>query len=325
MKKKSGILALCMSLVLSACSLSDIGLQRQDPVIEEEEEEEIFIELSDKKIEINAGEEAEVEIENYDDLSKVKVEAEDDDIAEAVIDDEIIIITGISGGKTKVVVSAKGCDDVLISVNVNDPDIEPAAEYILAPHYESVVYMDDEYWENGYAGGIYDEEEHEVAQSMIEFYENVNLGVTFYMDFTIDGDANEGNAVFYMDADKFGQDIVDALYDDEVFYNLVVALCELDGNGTADPELVEMMLEQKDYIVETLAASVAEGYDTSKVTFDVRWKLEGTTLVLIIDGEAYRCELNEDGSFTIPIHGNVNSENNFFAYDVNMDFYPVEE
>ena len=326
MKKKLGIFALCMSLVLSACSVSELGLQRQDPVIEEdeEEEEEISIELSEKKVEIDAGEEAEIEIENYDDLSKVKVEVEDEDIAEVDIDDEIITITGISGGKTKVIVSAKGCDDVKITVKVNEPEPEPVAESLLASRYESVLYMDDTFWQNVYESGIYSEEELEDAQAMIEIYKTLNLGITFYMDFTIDGNT-EGDASFYMDADKFGQDIVDTLNDEKVFYNFVTAIAEMDSAGAVDEDFIEFMMEEKDYFITMIQESLSQEFDISDVTYDVKWRLEDTTLFLTFEGVEYRTELNPDGSFTLSVDGNSSSPEDFFAYDVNMDFYPVEE
>jgi len=80
------------------------------------------IELSDSKVKIEVGDEAELEIENYDDLNKVKIEVEDEDIAEAELDDEVITVTGLSEGKTTLTISAKDCEEVTVSIKVTDSE-----------------------------------------------------------------------------------------------------------------------------------------------------------------------------------------------------------
>lgn len=106
MKKKKKIVVGLLALCLMGISLTGCGQESKD------EEEGIL--LSEQKVRIEVGDEVEVEIENFDDLKRVDVEVEDDDIAEIDFDDEdgIITIEGISPGKTTVTVSAKGEDDV---------------------------------------------------------------------------------------------------------------------------------------------------------------------------------------------------------------------
>ncbi|MBR1471060.1 MAG: hypothetical protein IJ600_05400, partial [Lachnospiraceae bacterium] len=82
------------------------------------------IELSEKKLSIEVGEEATVEIKNYeDDLTKVTLEysTEDKKIAEIASEyDDAFVVKGVSEGKTTVTVSGKNCEPVSITVKVSE-------------------------------------------------------------------------------------------------------------------------------------------------------------------------------------------------------------
>ena len=204
MKKKFGLFALCLSLMLAACGGTEPAVEPDEP-----DEEEISIELSEKKVNIEAGEEVEVEIENYDDLSKVKVKVEDEDIAECDIDDEIITITGISEGKTKVIVSAKGAEEVRITVKVTEPEVPvvivPDIKFPETPTYVYHFVPDDDIWFTLLG-------EEEGTDDFAEFFGNLQLSLDIYIEFGNTTD-NSGDAVMYYDATEFVKSLNDALSD----------------------------------------------------------------------------------------------------------------
>ncbi|MBO6208049.1 MAG: zinc-ribbon domain-containing protein [Lachnospiraceae bacterium] len=95
------------------------------------------IEVSDSKVTIKVGEEAEIAITNFDtDLKKVHLEYASEDKKIAAISSEFddgFRIEGISEGKTTITVSGKGCDDVTIKVTVKEAAPEPTPEPTDAP------------------------------------------------------------------------------------------------------------------------------------------------------------------------------------------------
>ena len=72
----NGLFALCLSLVFAACN----GPEKEPETSEVETEEDLEIELSDKKVEVDVLDKVEVEIENFDDLSKVEDASESFDL-----------------------------------------------------------------------------------------------------------------------------------------------------------------------------------------------------------------------------------------------------
>lgn len=321
MRKKFGLLALCLSLMLTACSMPSIGSQNGDSDThrEEDDEEEIVIELSDKKVELEAGEEFEVEIENFDDLSKLKIEVEDEDIAEADIDDEIITITGISGGKTKIIVSAKGCDDVKITVTVNEPEPEPEPEpevvsdFPAASRYVYDFDLTEDVWTE-----MMDMPEEEFAD-VIKFFAGLNLSLEFYMEFSPSSDT-EGTCVLSFDIGKFGKDLAAALSDDDTFKQFIYLLAKLDGEEV-DDDFIDMYMDLKDELVESLSEDVVGDYDMDDYMYNLTYKIDYPTLYLTGEGRERECTICEDGTFTLRIDGE-DFENSYFVDGLTMIFAP---
>ncbi len=89
------------------------------------------IEVSPSKLSIEVGEEATVEISNYDDLKKVRLEytSDDKDVVEIVEEyDDGFKVEGVGEGKTTVTISGKGCESITIKVTVKEAAPEPTPE-----------------------------------------------------------------------------------------------------------------------------------------------------------------------------------------------------
>ena len=89
------------------------------------------IEGSPSKLSIEVGEEATVEISNYDDLKKVRLEytSDDKDVVEIVEEyDDGFKVEGVGEGKTTITISGKGCESVTIKVTVKEAAPEPTPE-----------------------------------------------------------------------------------------------------------------------------------------------------------------------------------------------------
>lgn len=314
MKKRFGLFALCLSLMLTACGGPAPSVEPDEP-----DEEEISIELSDKKVTIEAGEEVEVEIENYDDLSKVKVKVEDEDIAECDIDDEIITITGVSEGKTKVIVSAKGAEDVSITVKVTEPEIPvivtPAVLFPETPTYVYHFVMDEVTWFNmldcepGY-------------EDLAEFFGELQLSIDFYMDFTNTTDTS-GNAVLYFDAAGFGKSFTDALSEDDNFRRFVAILMTAEGFDYYDDSMYDQVVDMKDGLISELSEEITDELSDSENMFDMKWSLDANVLTLMTDYETHSVTIDEyDGSFTLSLYSYDLPNDPVFANGLDMVFYP---
>ncbi len=314
MKKKFGLFALCLSLMLAACGGPEPAVEPDEP-----DEEEISIELSDKKVNIEAGEEVEVEIENFDDLSKVKVKAEDEDIAECDIDDEIITITGISEGKTKVIVSAKGCDEVSITVKVTEPEVPvvivPDIKFPETPNYVYSFVLDEDIWNNM----LEDEEGYE---DLAEFLGNLQLSLDIYIEFGNTTD-NSGDAVMYFDATGFGKAFTDALSDDDNFREFVSILMAAEGYDYYDDSMYDQVVDMKDDIISSLSEGVTGELENSEEMFYMNWSFDGTYLTFEKDYDTYSVPVDEyTGSFTLSISSYDLPDDPIFADGLDMIFYP---
>lgn len=314
MKKKFGLFALCLSLMLAAC-----GSPAPEPELEEDEDE-IVIELSDKKVEIQAGEETEVEIENYDGLSKVKVKVEDEDIAECDIDDEIITITGISEGKTKVIVSAKGAEDVSITVKVTEPDepviVTPAVFFPETSRYTYRFVMDENVWYN-----MLDSDP--LYRELADFLGGLQIGINFYLDFYNDTETS-GTAVMIYDVNAFGVDFADALADEDNFREFVSVLMAAEGYDYYDDSMYDALVGMKDELIETLSDEITGEMQNTNNTYDLKWSIDGNVLTLDMGGnDVYSMPVDEnDGSFTLYISNEEIGDNPVFYKDLAMEFHP---
>ncbi len=313
MKKKFGLLALCLSLMLTACTMP-IGSQPDEPEVREEEEEEISIELSDKKVELEAGEEFEVEIENFDDLSKVKIEVEDEDIAEAEIDDEIITITALSEGKTKITVSAKGCDDVKITVKVTAPPA-PEIDFPASSSYVYTYVFTGDVWFHMF-------DEYEDYYELAYFLGDLQAGLDFHITFTETGD-NTGTAVLTYDPQQFGEDFLEKISDEETFREFVAILMEAEEMDYDEALDYEDVLEMKDELMSSLSEMIVEELERSQADYELSWTLDGTVLTLEMDYSTSSSEINEsDGSFTVLVPESYFYDQYIFDGDLNMTFVP---
>ena len=312
MKKRLGLFALLLSLMLAACGGN---VPEPEP---EEDEDEISIELSDKKVSIEAGEEVEVEIENYDDLSKVKVKVEDEDIAECDIDDEIITITGISEGKTKVIVSAKGAEDVSITVKVTEPEepviITPVVVVPETPTYVYRLVMDEVMWYS-----MLDSEAD--YEDLAVFFGDLQLGIDFYMDFS-NTTENSGDVVLSFDASGFGREFTDALSDDETFRKFVEILMKAEGSDY-DDSMYDLIAYMKDDLIDELSEEITDELSNSENMLDLTWSVDGTTLTLAMDGDSHSVQIDElDGSFTLSLYAYELPNDPLFSNGLDMTFRP---
>ena len=136
MKKKlvTLMLMLCMVAVpLTGCTLpgiGDIGAEKDDDDDDDDKDGDkdssaTKIKLSEDEVTITEGDSFEVTVKNADDLKKLSVESDDEDLVEADLDEDTITLTAgeVDGNEeTTVIVSAKGCDDREISVTIIDLD-----------------------------------------------------------------------------------------------------------------------------------------------------------------------------------------------------------
>lgn len=136
MKKKlvTLMIMLCMAAVpLTGCTLpgiGDISAEKDDDDDKDDDDKDSSatkIKLSEDEVTITEGESFEVTIKNADDLKKLSVESDDEDLVEAELDEDTITLTAgeVDGNEeTTVIVSAKGCDDREISVTIIDLDAD---------------------------------------------------------------------------------------------------------------------------------------------------------------------------------------------------------
>lgn len=306
MKKKKKIVVGLLALCLMGISLTGCGQESKD------EEEGIL--LSEQKVRIEVGDEVEVEIENFDDLKRVDVEVEDDDIAEIDFDDEdgIITIEGISPGKTTVTVSAKDEDDVSFKVTVeesedarsdadepddsrsdaDEPDDSPSTEAPtpsadqeseeVAGDYVSGYNLDSDFWINS-AG---------TDAESADFLGKGNLTLDFIISLESDGTAQ-----LHMDTEKFASDFVNFIDDNYIEFMCLIMERDLADLAQDEKEGLESF---KDSIIsgleEEMIGSIGESSDLATGT----WEYADGNLYLTFDGNEKSVPLNS-GSFVIDV------------------------
>ncbi len=324
------MVALVMSLV--GCGLSgDGGSGKND------RDAELEIEVSASKQTIGVGETIEIEIENFDDLRKVEIEVDDEDIVEAELDDEIITIEGKEEGKTTITVSAKECEDVTVTVKVTAPededdedddaddadtaggetgsgnntgdngghtsggDIETPSEARLYEHYVAEIPYDvwDDFLE------MDDADEYTIA--VMEMFKKCNI--TFNAEMNLDlSNATEGTGEFVVDLNDFMEQFRVAMQDEDLFLEFM----ELTYGEPLDSETKESLLEMQDDFIDML---VTEEED---IVSEFDWSYDSEDAILTISagsrGGAYY--IQDDGSFEY-MAGDGNT-------DVWLTFVPVK-
>ena len=332
MKKRTGIVVLCLSMILTACT---------SPFAKEEAPEDIEIELSKSKVTIEEGEEFEIEIENFDDLEKVKVSIEDDDIADCDIDDEIITITGLEEGKTTLTVSARNAEDETVTIKVeegeaggvtvvepvtpNDPDKEPDGEVryerTVGDYYVAEYHLDRTVW------STMEDDDSDFTSDMVNFMTDLDIVMPMYLAFTHD-DSFSGTATMTIDYEGFCDSFVYALSDDENYEKFITIILEAEGYDLSDPDTKQQMLDalkdQKSDFIDMMSESIIGSGDSSDKSYELTWSLDGTVLSLTGDNATRTATLENDDTITLFFSAEDMGNSEMFGDGVTMTFVPVE-
>ncbi len=305
MKKKKKIMVGLLALCLMGISLTGCGQESKD------EEEGIL--LSEQKVRIEVGDKVEVEIENFDDLKRVDVEVEDDDIAEIDFDDEdgIITIEGISPGKTTVTVSAKNEDDVSFKVTVEESeDARSDADELDDSHSDADELDDSSSTETPTPSA--DQEAEEVAGDYVSSY---NLDSDFWIDVTGDTELadflekgnltldfimsldSDGTARLTMDIEKFASDFVNFI--DDNYTEFICMIMEKDWDDLTQEEKEELE-SLKDVLISSLEEELIGSMDESSDLATGTWEYADGNLYFTFDGNEESVPLNS-GSFVIDV------------------------
>ncbi|MDE6714266.1 MAG: hypothetical protein K2K20_11060 [Lachnospiraceae bacterium] len=305
MKKKKKLVVGLLVLCLMGISLTGCGQESKD------EEEGIL--LSEQKVRIEVGDEVEVEIENFDDLKRVEVEVEDDDIAEIDFDDEdgIITIEGISPGKTTVTVSAKGEDDVSFKVTVEESeDARSDADEPDDSRADADEPDDSSSIETPAPSA--DQEAEEVAGDYVSSY---NLDSDFWIDVTGDTESadflekgnltldfimsldSDGTAQLNMDIEKFASDLVNFIDDNYIEFACILVERDWDDLTQEEKEELEGL---KDFTISSLEEAMIESMDESSDLATGTWEYADGNLYFTFDGNKESVPLNS-GSFVIDV------------------------
>lgn len=303
------VLALGSVLAFTACTGNTD--KPDDTVIEEddddksEEEELLEIELSEKKVTIEAGETYEIEIENYDDLKKVKIEVEDEDIAEAEIDEEIITITGISEGKTTITVTAKDSEDIEISVKVTEPEIIIPEVTLEAGEYIATTTLSDTFWEEAMGSD---------GEIFLDFFEGKTISIDFTMYVYEDG-----TATMAYNTDQFLTEFID--YIDDEYIDFMKLILEYEGEEW-DDSYEDYFIDNKDALLDELREELEDSLSSVEDdVLDLTWEEVDGTVTFKFDARTKKeAEIQDDGSFEISFSA-IEIGTDMFGSNLNLHFY----
>lgn len=289
-------LALGSILIFTACGEKKEEVKEETATEEESGEE---IELSEKKVSIEVGESFEIEIENFDDLKKVKVSVDDEDVATAELDDDTITIEGLAEGKTTLTVSAKGSEDVTVSIKVKEGEGSGSGSSdvsIEAGRYVATYFIPNEVWESSMG---------EDAELFTDLIGDDAFSVDFIMDIESDG-----TAVLSADIDKFVDDFVDWM--DVNFIDVMKKACEAEGEAWSD-EYEDYFLENKDMTLDSFRDSLSSSMsDAESKLADLTWEQKGDKITFTGDnGVAKSCDVYSDGSFLLSLTADEIGEDMF--------------
>lgn len=328
MRRKMSVAVSMLTLVMSlvGCGLSgDGGSGKND------KDAELEIEMSASKTTIEVGETTEVEIENFDDLRKVEIEVDDEDIAEAELDDGTITIEGREEGKTMITVSAKECEDVTVTVKVTAPvdvdddddtvggetgsgnntgdngghasggGIELPSEARLYEHYVAEIPYD--VW-----GGFLDMgDADEYTIAVMEMFKKCNI--TFNAEMNLDlSNATEGTGEFVVDLNDFMGQFRVAMQDEDLF----IEFMELMYDEPIDSETKEALLEMQDDFIDMLVT------DEENIVTEFDWSYDSANAMLTFS------EGSRGGAYYIQDDGSFEYKAGDGATDVWLTFVPVK-
>ena len=299
MKKRTLLTKLFAFTIASMLAFTACGTINEKPSeesTEEDDEEELGeIELSDSKVTIEVGEEIEVEIENFDDLKKVKIEIDDEDIADVEIDDEIITITGLSEGKATLTVSAKDCEDAELTIKVKEGEGTKPEENnggqsgdatVETGRYIATYEITNDVWEEALG---------EDADYFLSFFGDKVFSLDFVMDI------NEGgSATLSYDGKKFVDDFMDWI--DENFIDFMKNMFEQEGEAWSS-EYEDIILESKDDLLEELRTSLETSMESDyNNTAELAWEIRDGKIVFIPSRDIEKaCDILSDGSFILSL------------------------
>lgn len=310
MKKK---LCVAVSILALVMSLVGCGLSGEEEGGKNDKDAELEIEMSASKVTIEVGEEAEVEIENFDDLKKVEIEVDDEDIAKAELDDDegIIIVEGVEEGKTKVTISAKGCDDVTVTVKVTsssnkedgdidsdddetqtgsshsgghgiDEDIDVFHKIDLSEHYQADIPY--EIW-----GDLLEmDDTDEATKGILEIFEKCKM--TFHAEMNLDLTyGTYGTGEFVFDVNDLMNQFSEAMQDEDIF----IEYMEIVYGEPFDAETREAMLDMQDEFIEMMVT------DEDPIVSEFDWEFDTDSNVLTIEegSRSGAYNVKSDGSF----------------------------
>jgi len=297
-------LVLGSMLIFTACGETKEEAKDDKEAATAEEENSQEIELSEKKVNLEVGDAFDIEIENYDDLKKVKIEVEDEDIVTAELDEEIITLVAISEGKTTLTVSAKGCEDVSVTVKVKEGEGGSASAAAVEPgRYVATYAIPDEVWEDSMG---------EDAEIFLDLFGNQAFAIDFIMDIESDG-----TAVLSADYDKFVNDFIDWL--DVNYLDVMKKAVESEGEEWSD-DYEDYLLENKDLMMDNFRDSMETSMTGSDSELaDLTWEQKGDVISFTGDnGDAKECIYFDDGSFILSLTAEELGEDMFGD---SMDLY----
>lgn len=325
MRRKMSVAVSMLALVMS---LVGCGLSGDDGSGKNDKDAELEIEMSASKTTIEVGETTEIEIENFDDLRKVKIEVDDEDIAEAELDDGTITIEGREEGKTTITVSAKECEDVTVTVKVTASDddddttggetgsgnntgdngghasgggIELPSEARLYEHYVAEIPYD--VW-----GGFLDmDDADEYTIAVMEMFKKCNI--TFNAEMNLDlSNATEGTGEFVVDLNDFMGQFRVAMQDEDLF----IEFMELVYGQPIDSETRESLLKMQDDFIDMLVT------DEENIVTEFDWSYDSANAMLTFS------EGSRGGAYYIQDDGSFEYKTGDGATDVWLTFVPVK-
>lgn len=310
MKKVKKLLLAVLTLVfvfsLSACEFPGMGDDGK-----EDKDDAGKIEASVKKVTVDAGSEEIIEIENYDDLKKLKFEVEDEDIAEVEeTDDGEYTVTGISEGKTSVTFSAKDCDDLTIKITVNaveEPEpveIEVSVTDIVLTEGDSAYFTIDNYDEFDSLDFEYDDSVADVNEIGDGEYEVVGNG--------------EGETEIVISAEG-SEEVVISVTCEAPEYEIVVndegyvefGTYEQDGDDSEAEPIEWVILDENadGYLLITRYVIDVQPMD-SRTSGDVTW--EDCEMREWLNGDFYDTAFSDDEKELIVTVTNENPDNDYY-------------
>ena len=311
MKKK---LLVAVSMATLVMSLVGCGLSGGEVSGKNDKDAELEIEMSASKVLVEVGEEAEVEIENFDDLKKVEIEVDDEDIAKAELDDDdgTITVEGVEEGKTKIIIIAKGCDEVVVTVKVtesaNKEDSDTGSgediygsgnesgggvehyggedtfvgSKMLYSHYQADIPYD--VW-----GTLLDmDDTDETTTAILEIFKKCEMD--FHAEMNLDlTNATYGTGEFVFDVNDLMNQFCEAMRDEDLF----IEYMEVIYGESFDAETREAMLDMQDDFIEMMIT------DEEPIVSEFDWEYDkdSKNLTITEDSRSGVYTVNKDGSF----------------------------